>query len=278
MSARSPSLRDRLDLLAADFAHAVLRAIREASLKEVVIALFGSSAGKDPERWLRREFEASVKRNATSHSASSRRSPQSQSRRPPVHAPESAPRFDLAAIRRRTMLEALQVTSGDRSHAAVLLGIGRSTLHYWIASLDPVTRTSIPRAPKRSADGATPENRRSQVNALKRAYGSRFDLAEVERRTTKAALRTADGNRSHAARLLGVSRSTASAKIARVTMAQSDPRPARSPHAPDKVPAPTNTVRAGDGVDADPYPGSAIDDPAAVQGEEAGLGGSRSST
>jgi DNA-binding NtrC family response regulator len=102
-------LHRSIEGLAVDFAAAIVAALRSATFADIV-ELQGGSAPP----------------------------PRSTPAREPGAAPKAAkgepPTFDLAEVERRTILAALEAAANNRSKAAQLLGIPRSTLYNKLAS------------------------------------------------------------------------------------------------------------------------------------------------
>jgi len=115
-------LQSALDSLAHEFAASVVAALRSATFAEV-----GELEGLPPPP------------AATS-------APPREAAPPKGSAKERPTSFDLAEVERRTIVAALEATGNNRSKAAQLLGIPRSTLYNKLAS---GVLTARPRGQKR---------------------------------------------------------------------------------------------------------------------------------
>ena len=120
------------------------------------------------------------------------------------HTPHRGLDQILSKLERAEIVSALRETRGNRAHAARWLGISRTKFYRRLRTLDIDP----------DAEGGWPGKRVPQGPFVRRGdeearRGPRLDaiLAQVERREVVSALRETEGQRTLAARRLGISRS-----------------------------------------------------------------------
>ena len=141
------------------------------------------------------------------------------------HTPHRGLDQILSKLERAEIVSALRETHGNRAHAARRLGISRTKFYRRLRALDIDPDAARGWPGERGPQGAF--ERRADEDA-RRGPGLDVVLAQVERREVVSALRETEGQRTLAARRLGISRSKLYRRMDALGIDPDAPAPAAS--------------------------------------------------